>query len=142
MLPFTIRVQDGVPISDQLVQAIRKAILSSRMIRGDVFPSVRLLSQELRISPTTAHKVVSELKDQGYLASRPGIGMIVTPPALPSREERLHHLEPICSSLLREAAELQLEVEDAIEAVRRTASAKPSNLPGNESAGSSTSRQP
>jgi len=71
---------------------------------GDTFPSVRTLSQELRISPTTAHKVVALLKDAGYLASRPGIGMVVKTPELPERGERLQHLQPICSELLREAA--------------------------------------
>ena len=82
MLPFIIQNQDGLPVSDQIVQAVRKAMLTKQMAVGDIFPSVRTLSQELRISPTTAQKVVATLKDAGYLASRPGIGMVVREPEL------------------------------------------------------------
>jgi DNA-binding transcriptional regulator YhcF (GntR family) len=124
MLPFTLHLQDGVPVSDQIVQAVRKAILTRLLDDGDIFPSVRTLSQELRISPTTAHKVVSQLKDEGYLASRPGIGMVVIRPQLPSREERLAHLETRCRDLIREVAELQLGFPDAVEALRRAARAQ------------------
>jgi GntR family transcriptional regulator len=127
MLPFSVHIQDGVPVSDQILAAIRKAMLTGQLAAGDEFPSVRVLSQELRISPTTAHKVFSTLKSAGYLASRPGIGMVVTAPDLPSREERFEHLKPACRGLLKEAAELDLELSDVLEALRRAArDSKPS----------------
>lgn len=126
MLPFTVDFVDGVPVSDQLVLAVRKAILTGQLGRGQEFPSVRALSQELRISPTTAHKVVAELKDDGYLASRPGIGMVVTVPHLPAREERLNYLQPACQSLLGEAEDLNLELEDVVEALRQAAASRQS----------------
>jgi DNA-binding transcriptional regulator YhcF (GntR family) len=119
MLPFIIQIQDGLPVSDQIVQAVRKAMLTNQMAVGDIFPSVRTLSQELRISPTTAHKVVATLKDAGYLASRPGIGMVVRTPELPDRPERLDHLQPLCRQLLQEAGDLHLEFDDVVEALRR-----------------------
>ena len=121
MLPFPVQFEVGRPVSDQLIQAVRKAILTGRLAPGEAFPSVRTLSQELRISPTTAHKVVARLKDEGYLAPQPGIGMVVTAPELPSRAERLAHLMPACQALLKEAADLQLELDDVIEALRRAA---------------------
>lgn len=121
MLPFTVQLQDGVAVSDQLLQAVRKAIFVGQLVAGDLFPSVRALSQELRISPTTAHKVVSALKDDGYLVSRPGIGMVVATPKVGTRDERLAQLRPLCRQLLREADELHLELDDVLEAVRRAA---------------------
>jgi GntR family transcriptional regulator len=54
MLPFSIQLQDGTPVSDQILLAVRKALLTGQMKAGDQFPSVRTLSQELKISPTTA----------------------------------------------------------------------------------------
>jgi len=124
MLPFIIQIQDGLPVSDQIIQAVRKAMLTGQLAVGDIFPSVRTLSQELSISPTTAHKVVAVLKDTGYLASRPGIGMVVRTPELPDRPERLDHLQPLCRQLLQEAADLHLEFKDIVEALRQ-ASGKP-----------------
>ena len=72
------------------------------------------------MSPTTVHKVVSQLKAAGYLASRPGIGMVVTRPALPTRDECLDLLAPTCRGLLEEAQELGLNLEDVQEALRRS----------------------
>ena len=121
MLPFIIQIQDGLPVSDQIIQAVRKAMLTRQLAVGDIFPSVRTLSQELRISPTTAHKVVATLKDAGYLASRPGIGMVVRTPELPNRADRLDLLQPLCQQLLTEAADLHLEFNDVVEALRTAA---------------------
>ena len=120
MLPFSLNFQDGIPVSDQIMRAVRKAVLTGQLIPGDAFPSVRAMSQDLKISPTTAHKVVSQLKTAGYLASRPGIGMVVCNPALPERSERLELLAPACRELLDEAQELGLDLDDVIEAVRRS----------------------
>lgn len=114
MLPFSIQLQDGSPVSDQILGAVRKALLTGQMRAGDAFPSVRTLSQELRISPTTAHKVVLLLKDAGWLNSRPGIGMVVTVPEQPNVAERLAQITPECRALLKEAAELNLTLEQVI----------------------------
>ena len=120
MLPFTLRLVDGTPVSDQILAAVRKAIITGQVKPGDEFPSVRTLSQELRISPTTAHKVVLALKDSGYLASRPGIGMVVTQPELPELDAKLEQLAPACRDLLKEAADLHLTFDQLIDALKRT----------------------
>lgn len=120
MLPFTLQLQEGIPVSDQILQAVRKAMLTGQLRAGDEFPSVRALSQALRISPTTAHKVVLALKDSGHLASRPGIGMVVTAPAEPSLSDKLAQLAPACERLLSEAAELGLSFDDVLSALHQT----------------------
>jgi GntR family transcriptional regulator len=121
MLPFTLDLQNGLPVSDQVFQAVRKAILTGQLIDGDLFPSVRTLSQELRISPTTAHKVVAQLREQGFLGSRPGVGMVITAPAQDPRADRMRHLLPHCHTLLIEARELNLSLSAVIEALREAA---------------------
>src|SRR5580704_7015468 len=121
MLPFIIQIEDGLPVSDQILQAVRKAMLTGQLAAGDEFPSVRVLSQELRISPTTAHKVVAALKDGGYLASRPGIGMVVTAPTLPAHDDRLELIQPLCTNLLKEAGDLHLKFDDVVTALRKAA---------------------
>lgn len=119
MLPFSIQLQDGIPVSDQILSAVRKALLLGQLRAGDSFPSVRTLSQELKISPTTAHKVVLQLKEAGWLNSRPGIGMVVAEPDQPVLEDRLAQITPQCRDLLREAADLNLTLEQIIELLKR-----------------------
>lgn len=55
---------------------------------------MRVLAQELRISPTTVHKAVLELRDGGFLASRPGAGMVVVKHAGASRDQLIDQLAP------------------------------------------------
>jgi len=118
MLPFRILFTDGLPASDQLVQAVRRAILSGELRDGDRFPSVRNLSQELKISPTTAHKAVGQLKGEGLLASQPGVGMVVRSASLPSTEERLKLIAPQIEKLITEAQALQLSEEELRQAMQ------------------------
>jgi DNA-binding transcriptional regulator YhcF (GntR family) len=140
MLPFVVQIEDGLPVSDQIVQAVRKAMLTGQLAAGDEFPSVRTLSQELRISPTTAHKVVATLKDAGYLGSRPGIGMVVTTPTLPAHDERLAQLQPLCGDLLKEAGDLHLKFDDVVAALRRAAAANNFFEPAGHTAGNDQSK--
>ncbi|MEM9282518.1 MAG: GntR family transcriptional regulator [Verrucomicrobiota bacterium] len=112
MLPFTIQLKPGKPVFEQLIEAFHRALASGQLRDGDPFPSVRALSRELKISPTTAHKVVAHLKDRGFLASRPGVGMQVTAHTLPDKNARLQLLEKDVEALLRQARDLNLTRED------------------------------
>ena len=127
MLPFRFKLLDGLPVSDQLVKAVQRAVLTEEMAAGEKFPSVRILAQELKISPTTAHKAMLELRDTGFLASRPGAGMVVTKPAGASREQLVAQLIPACRDLLRQASQLGLSAEETFEALRRTFSEQSTN---------------
>lgn len=129
MLPFPIRLLDGLPASDQVVLAVRRAVLAGQLQDGDEFPSVRTLSQELRISPTTAHKAIGQLRDAGLLASRPGVGMVVRTAAAPDADGRLALLAPEIEALTRKAAALQVKPA-ALAAAIRDALTKASESPG------------
>ncbi|MEO5894817.1 MAG: GntR family transcriptional regulator [Vicinamibacterales bacterium] len=78
MLPFTVSLHSGESILDQVVYAVTRAVVTGQLRAGDAFPSVRTLSQELKINPNTAHKIVAALIEDGLLVARPGIGTVVT----------------------------------------------------------------
>ena len=78
MLPFTVSLHSGESILDQVVYAVTRAVVTGQLREGDAFPSVRTLSQELKINPNTAHKIVAALIDDGLLVARQGIGTVVT----------------------------------------------------------------
>ena len=77
---FTLTLESGASISDQAVYAAKKALISGQMRPGEPFPSVRSLSQTLKINPNTAHKVIARLTAEGLLEVKPGIGTIVAEP--------------------------------------------------------------
>lgn len=117
MLPFTVTLRPGLSVHEQVVFAVKKAIVSGRMRPGDEFPSVRVLSRELRINPNTAHKVVGTLTSDGLLDVRPGIGTFVAErPAADARDRRALLREDV-EKLVVDARHLNLDVQDVLDAV-------------------------
>jgi GntR family transcriptional regulator len=117
MLPFHVELKTGSPVSEQIVYAVKKAIISGLMRPGDKFPSVRTLSQELRINPNTAHRVIAALVDEGLLEVRPGIGTSVGTAPKATRQQRSELLGENIEQLVVEAKKLRLELDDVVRAV-------------------------
>ncbi len=117
MLPFRIEVKAGESPYRQLVYAVKKALVSGRLRPGDPFPSVRKLSQEMKINPNTAHKAVAALIAEGLLEVRPGVGTVVAkvPPA-PAAERRALLAGPV-EVLVVEAKRLRLGLDAVLGAV-------------------------
>ncbi len=67
-----------VPIYEQLVEQIKTEILQSRLSEGEVLPSVRKLSAELRISSLTVKKAYDRLEEEGFVTTVRGKGTFVT----------------------------------------------------------------
>ncbi|MEZ5393594.1 MAG: GntR family transcriptional regulator [Bryobacterales bacterium] len=86
---------------------------------GDRVPSVRELSQELKINPNTAHKVIAELARDGLLEMRPGVGAFVAAAPRASARERAALLGGEIEKLAVEAKRLGLDLDDVLAAVER-----------------------
>ena len=117
MLPFSIRFRPGFPVGDQILYAIRKAVAAGQLRPGDPFPSVRLLSQELRVNPNTAHRVVASLVADGLLEVRPGLGTVVAAATGATKAERRQLLGQAVERLVVDAKVLALELRDVLDAV-------------------------
>jgi GntR family transcriptional regulator len=117
--PFPISLQPGLPISDQIVYAAKRAIIAGQMRPGDAFPSVRALSKELRINPNTAHKAVTELINAGLLAMHPGIGTVVATPPDATPEERTRLLGRQIEELVVEARRLGVHQDELLRSIAK-----------------------
>ena len=112
MLPFTVRVDKGQPVYEQLVYGAKKAILSGQLRPGDAFPSVRQLSAELRINPNTAQKAIAALQAEGLLNAIPGVGTVVANLAPGTRSQRERLLGADVERLAVDAKRLSISLED------------------------------
>jgi len=117
MLPFSISLKAGLPVAEQILFAVRKAVVSGELRPGDKFPSVRVLSQELRINPNTAHKVVAALVAEGMLVTTPAVGSIVAELGPGDRREKAALLATEVERLVVEARKLGLELDEVQGAV-------------------------
>jgi GntR family transcriptional regulator len=112
MLPFAIELKPGLPIAEQVVFAAKKAVVTGQLKPGAAFPSVRVLSQELKINPNTAHKVVAALVAEGVLVTTPAVGSIVAERAAGDRRERAELLGAELERVVVEAKKLGLGLDE------------------------------
>ena len=112
MLPFTIDLKPGLPITEQVIFAVKKAVVGGQLKPGQAFPSVRVVSQELRINPNTAHKIVAALVAEGVLITTPAVGSVVAEHAAGDRAERAELLGRDLEHLVVEAKKLGLTLDE------------------------------
>lgn len=112
MLPFSIELRPGFPVAEQILFAVKKAVVTGQMRPGDRFPSVRVLSQELRVNPNTAHKVIAALVGEGVLVTTPAVGSIVAEREPGGRRERAELLGAELERVVVEAKKLGLTLDE------------------------------
>jgi GntR family transcriptional regulator len=69
--------RDGVPIYVQLVSQVRHAVEVGGLKPGERLPTVRGLAKELAVAPNTVVRAYTELRREGLVESRPGLGTVV-----------------------------------------------------------------
>jgi GntR family transcriptional regulator len=119
MLPFNVQIKPGSPAYEQVVYAVQKALITGKIKPGDRFPSVRQLSQELRINPNTAHKIVAHLTAEGLLQVEPGIGTVVQKIPAGSSQDKSVLLNKDLERLVVEAKRLSLNLFEVTRALEK-----------------------
>lgn len=116
---FKIDQSSNIPIYQQIVQEVKKAILKGVLRPGDRLPSVRELSVQLTINPNTIQKSYQELERQKVIETRRGRGTFVTTHYNPREdEEKLTELKENLKNILVEAYYLGLDRNDILQLIR------------------------
>lgn len=74
---FSLRLQGGMPLSEQLEARIAELIISGEMAENEKLPAVREVAKELMINPNTVQKTYRQLEQRGLIYSLPGKGSYV-----------------------------------------------------------------
>ncbi len=114
---FEIDSRDPLPIYAQLDRAIRLAVASGKLRRGDQLPTVRQLAVELRINANTVAKVYAELERAGVVETQRGVGTFVEDVGAnaASLSDRQRQLMALADDFLTKAADLGFTAYDAVE---------------------------
>ncbi|MBQ4605706.1 MAG: GntR family transcriptional regulator [Clostridia bacterium] len=100
---ITVDLRDRKQLYEQLIDNIRKLILSGEIGPGEKLPSVRALAKELCINPNTIQKAYNELERQGVILTLPGRGSVVLAETGDLRKEQLARTEEALTGIAREA---------------------------------------
>ena len=117
VIPFRVAFRPGSSLYEQVVYAAKKALVSGQLWPGDPFPSVRTLSTVLKINPNTAHKVITQLLNEGLLDVMPGTGTVVAPPRESTATERARLMEREVEQLAVEAKHLGMSLKEVTAAL-------------------------
>jgi GntR family transcriptional regulator len=118
VIPFRVTFRPGSSLYEQVVYAAKRALVSGQLRPGEPFPSVRTLSTALKINPNTAHKVITQLLNEGLLEVMAGTGTVVAQPRESTASERSTLLDRELEQLVVEAKRLGMSMDDVSQALR------------------------
>jgi GntR family transcriptional regulator len=115
-----ISSDDGVPIYQQIVSQVTYLVASGRLEPGEELPPIRVLAEQLLINPNTVARAYRELEVAGIVTKRRTAGTFVSTsrPRI-ERRERIRILSQRVDSLLAEATQLDVSIEDVFELIRQ-----------------------
>ena len=109
---ITVDLRDRKQLYEQLIDNIRKLILSGEIGPGEKLPSVRSLAKELCINPNTIQKAYNELERQGVILTLPGRGSVVLAETGDLRKQQLARIEEMLTGIAREAVSTGITGEE------------------------------
>ena len=96
-----IDTHSGVPIYRQVIEQIRRQIMTGRLAEGVQLPTVRDLAGRLKVNPMTVSKAYSLLEIADLVERRRGVGLFV---AKLSRRQKERITKEMLEGIVRKAA--------------------------------------
>lgn len=115
--------KDPRPIYQQIVDEVRRGLVTGTLSEGDPMPSVRQLAAELKVNPNTVQQAYRELERDGVVYVRRGQGTFVADVRSGSARERKALAAAVAQRALQEAWRHGLDVAELVEAIERAADA-------------------
>lgn len=114
-----INTQGMVPIYEQIVDQIKKSIYNEELKEKDKLPSVRSLSNTLRISALTVKKAYDALEQEGLIITVHGKGSYIAPvDRNVVHEQRVKDIEKELSGIMKKARRSGLSNEDVLDIMK------------------------
>jgi GntR family transcriptional regulator len=102
---WQVEYNSGIPVYRQIINQACAAVAAGAFKPGDQLPTIRALSERLKVNPNTVAKAYRELELKGITVSERGSGSFIQaqPPA-PGAREKKARLGTLYDRLLADAA--------------------------------------
>ncbi len=109
---FQLDLKSRKSIYEQVVDNMKRLIVTGVLSADEKLPSVRELSKILTVNPNTVQKAYRELENQGFVYTVSGLGTFVaTPRDGPVDENKINEIKDICRHAIKEAFYLGMSYE-------------------------------
>ena len=107
------------PMYKQVADQIKDAIASGQLKPEDKLPSIREMSSELKISIITIKRAYSDLENENYIYTRPGMGSFVADINREKlRAEKLEEFTQEIKKLLKTGEKFGITADNVIRIVK------------------------
>ena len=114
-----INFKSAKPVYLQLVDQVKAAAASGALRAGEALPSIRPLSEELRVNRNTVAKAYAQLESEGIIETQPGRGCFLTAsPSLLKKDARRKLLVADIDEAIVRAHHLQVTRSEFLDLVR------------------------
>lgn len=118
-MKIMIQPQGTMAIYEQIVNQMKDAIVTGRLVPGEALMSIRALAAELQVSVITTKRAYEELEKEGLIRSVAGKGFYVCEYNTDYlREKQLMMLEKRLSDVIAGAKSAGLSMDDLVEMIQ------------------------
>ena len=109
--------RDDLPIYSQLVEQLKRAIISGELKPGERLMAVREMAMEAQVNPNTMQRALTELEQQGLVFTQRTAGRFVTEDAQRIREAGELQAKEMTAEYLRSMKELGFSAEETVKLI-------------------------
>ncbi|MCX7708711.1 MAG: GntR family transcriptional regulator [Clostridia bacterium] len=105
---------DKIPIYLQIINHIKKEMITGKLKGGDRMPSVREMAEKTRVNPNTIQRVYQELEREGVTYTQRGTGSFVTEDTAVIQKMKLEMSQEIIKTYVEGMKSLGMEAGDIL----------------------------
>ena len=107
--------KNGIPIYLQIIDQIKRQIVSGELAPGSRIPAVRDLAQEAGVNPNTMQRALTQLEQEGLLYTQRTSGRFVTQEEEIMKQTRMQLSDEYIAELFKHLQQLGLSRDDIVE---------------------------
>jgi GntR family transcriptional regulator len=117
-----IDFRTGSPIYIQIVEQIRRQVISGELKPDDQLPTVRQLASELRVNFNTIARAYRILDESGLISTQQGRGTYILEESSPEVSLKINEqsLQEMINNFLHETKQLGFSFEETLQAISKT----------------------
>lgn len=109
-----MELDSKMPIYMQIMDMMKRKIISGELKGGDRVPSVREYASILKVNPNTVQRVYAELENSNLIYTKRGIGKFVTEDKDKINEIKEEIFNEVINNFIKESRELGFTKEEII----------------------------
>ncbi|WFA09069.1 GntR family transcriptional regulator [Tissierella sp. Yu-01] len=112
-----MKFENNLPIYVQIVDYLKRQIISGILKEGDKLPSVREIATELKVNPNTVQRSYQELERENLVFTQRGMGTFVTEDKKVIKELKKNLANNVLNNFIDDMKALGFSSKDIVELI-------------------------